>query len=184
MTILMKNRILIFWILLISSQLFSQERYLTKEGYISFFSHSLVEDIKADNYQVLSIIDKKTGEIAIQLLMKSFMFKKALMQEHFNQSYVESYKYPKATFKGFIINLKELDNQNGALEIKGILSIHGKEKEISIKANVQILKDQINLSGNFMVEVADFDIKIPIVVRNNIAKTIKITFDLQHKSYK
>jgi len=180
----MKNRILIFWILLISSQLFSQERYLTKEGYISFFSHSLVEDIKADNYQVLSIIDKKTGEIAIQLLMKSFMFKKALMQEHFNQSYVESYTYPKATFKGFIINLKELDNQNGALEIKGILSIHGKEKEISIKANVQILKDQINLSGNFMVEVADFDIKIPIVVRNNIAKTIKITFDLQHKSYK
>ena len=180
----MKNRILIICLLLISSQLFSQERYLTKEGYISFFSHSLAEDIKADNYQVLSVIDKKTGEIAIQLLMKSFMFKKALMQEHFNQSYVESYKYPKATFKGFILNLKELDNQNGALEIKGILSIHGKEKEISIKANVQILKDQINLSGNFMVEVADFDINIPIVVRNNIAKTIKVTFDLRHKPYK
>ncbi|OGS70102.1 MAG: hypothetical protein A3F91_13345 [Flavobacteria bacterium RIFCSPLOWO2_12_FULL_35_11] len=182
----MKNKIIILLLLLISSQLFSQERYLTKEGYISFFSHSLVEDIKADNYQVLSVIDKKTGEIAIQLLMKSFMFKKALMQEHFNQSYVESYKYPKATFKGFILNLKELDNKNGtvAVEIKGILSIHGKEKEISTMANVQILKDQINLSGHFMVEVADFDIKIPIVVRNNIAKTIKITFDLQHKSYK
>lgn len=112
------------------------------------------------------------------------MFKKALMQEHFNQSYVESYKYPKATFKGFILNIKELDNQNGALEIKGILSIHGKEKEISTMANVQILKDQINLSGHFMVEVTDFDIKIPIVVKNNIAKTIKVTFDLQHKSYK
>lgn len=180
----MKNRILIIWLFLISSQLFSQERYLTKEGYITFFSHSLVEDIKADNYQVLSVIDKKTGEIAIQLLMKSFMFKKALMQEHFNQSYVESYKYPKATFKGFIQNLKELDNQAGTVEIKGILSIHGKEKEISTIANVQILKDQINLSGYFMVEVADFDIKIPIVVRNNIAKTIKITFDLRHKSYK
>lgn len=180
----MKTKIIIILLLLISSQLFSQERYLTKEGYISFFSHSLVEDIKADNYQVLSIIDKKTGEIAIQLLMRSFMFKKALMQQHFNQSYVESYKYPKATFKGFILNLKELDNQNDTAEIKGILTIHGKEKEISTIANVQILKDQINLSGHFMVEVADFDIKIPIVVRNNIAKTIKITFDLQHKSYK
>ena len=164
----MKNRIIVILLFLMSSQLFSQERYLTKEGYISFFSHSLVEDIKADNYQVLSVIDKKTGEIAIQLLMKSFMFKKALMQEHFNQSYVESYKYPKATFKGFILNLKELDNQ----------------KEISTIANIQILKDQINLSGHFMVEVADFDIKIPIVVRNNIAKTIKITFDLKHKPYK
>jgi polyisoprenoid-binding protein YceI len=180
----MKNRIIIILLLLTSSQLFSQERYLTKEGYISFFSHSLVEDIKADNYQVLSVIDKKTGEIAIQLLMKSFMFKKALMQEHFNQSYVESYKYPKATFKGVILNLKELDNQNDTIEIKGILSIHGKEKEISTMANVQILKDQINLSGHFMVEVADFDIKIPIVVRNNIAKTIKVSFDLHHKPYK
>lgn len=180
----MKNRIIVILLFLMSSQLFSQERYLTKEGYISFFSHSLVEDIKADNYQVLSVIDKKTGEIAIQLLMKSFMFKKALMQEHFNQSYVESYKYPKATFKGYIQNLKELDVQNGTVEIKGILSLHGKEKEISTIANIQILKDQINLSGHFMVEVADFDIKIPIVVRNNIAKTIKITFDLKHKPYK
>ena len=180
----MKNKIIIILLLLMSIQLFSQERYLTKEGYISFFSHSLVEDIKADNYQVLSVIDKKTGEIAIQLLMKSFMFEKALMQEHFNQSYVESYKYPKATFKGYILNLKELDVQNGTVEIKGILSLHGKEKEISTIANIQILKDQINLSGHFMVEVADFDIKIPIVVRNNIAKTIKITFDLKHKPYK
>ena len=180
----MKNKIITILLILISSQLFSQERYLTKDGYISFFSHSLVEDIKADNHQVLSVIDKKTGEIAIQLLMKSFMFKKALMQEHFNQSYVESYKYPKATFKGFILNLAELDNNNGTVEIKGILSIHGKEKEISTLANIQILKDQINLSGHFMVKVADFDIKIPIVVRNNIAKTIKITFDLQHKPYK
>lgn len=180
----MKNRILIIWLLLISSQLFPQERYLTKEGYISFFSHSLAEDIKADNYQVLSVIDKKTGEIAIQLLMKSFMFKKALMQEHFNQSYVESHKYPKAIFKGYIINFNELDSQNDTVEIKGILSIHGKEKEISIVAKVEVLKDQINLSGHFMVEVADFDINIPIVVRNNIAKTIKVTFDLRHKPYK
>lgn len=180
----MKNRILIIWLLLISSQLFSQERYLTKEGYISFFSHSLAEDIKADNYQVLSVIDKKTGEIAIQLLMKSFMFKKALMQEHFNQSYVESHKYPKAIFKGYIINFNELDSQNDTVEIKGILSIHGKEKEISIVAKVEVLKDQINLSGHFMVEVADFNINIPIVVRNNIAKTIKVTFDLRHKPYK
>lgn len=180
----MKTRILILWLLLISSQLFSQERYLTKEGYISFFSHSLAEDIKADNYQVLSVIDKKTGEIAIQLLMKSFMFKKALMQEHFNQSYVESHKYPKAIFKGYIINFNQLDSQNDTVEIKGILSIHGKEKEISIVAKVEVLKDQINLSGHFMVEVADFDINIPIVVRNNIAKTIKVTFDLRHKPYK
>ena len=179
----MKNRFLITLIFLVANQIFSQDRYLTKEGYISFFSHSLVEDIKADNYQVLSVIDKKTGEIAIQLLMRSFMFKKALMQEHFNDSYVESFKYPKATFRGFILNFKELPNEESEVEIKGVLSVHGKEKEISILAKIAVLEDQINLSGHFVVEVADFDIKIPIIVRNNIAKTIKVSFDLKHKPY-
>ena len=86
---------------------YSQDKYITKEGYISFFSHTIVEDIKADNFQVLSVIDTKNGDIAIQLLMKSFIFKKALMQEHFNDSYVESYKYPKGTFRGKIENFSE-----------------------------------------------------------------------------
>lgn len=179
----MKNKGLFIIVILISFQLFSQGKFLTKEGYISFFSHTIVEDIKANNSQVLSIIDTDNGEIAIQLLMKSFMFKKALMQEHFNDSYVESFKYPKATFRGFILNFNELPNQESEVEIKGVLSVHGKEKEISILAKIAVLKDQINLSGHFVVEVADFDIKIPIIVKNNIAKTIKVSFDLQHKPY-
>ncbi|MDP3312162.1 YceI family protein [Lutibacter sp.] len=180
----MKNKFLIFVLFLMSVQSFSQEKYLTKEGFVSFFSHTLVEDIKADNFQVLSVIDKKTGEIEIQLLMKSFMFKKALMQEHFNESYIESHKYPKATFKGFIANFNELESTNTTVEIIGILSVHGKEKEIKTTAKLLILKDQINISGNFMADVADFDINIPTVVINNIAKTIKVSFDLQHKPYK
>lgn len=180
----MKKRYLILVTFLFVNQLFSQEKYLTKEGHISFFSHSIVEDIKADNNQVLSIIDTETGEIAVQLLMRSFLFKKALMQQHFNESYVESHKYPKAKFKGFILNFKDLNAQNPETEIKGILSIHGKDKEISTIVKVEISEGQINLSGNFMVEVADFDIKIPAVVRNNIAKTIKVSFDLKHQVYK
>jgi len=180
----MKTGYLILFIFLFVNQLFSQEKYLTKDGYISFFSHSLVEDIKADNNQVVSIIDTETGEIAIQLLMRSFLFKKALMQQHFNESYVESHKYPKALFKGFILNFKEIDSQNSDTEIKGILSIHGREKEINTLVKVEFADGQINLSGDFKVEVADFNIKIPAIVRNNIAKIIKVSFDLQHKPYK
>jgi polyisoprenoid-binding protein YceI len=172
--------IIVFFIVLKS---YSQNRYITKEGYISFFSHTIVEDIKADNFQVLSVMDKESGEIAIQLLMKSFMFKKALMQEHFNGSYVESFKYPKATFKGFIQNLNEVDSLNTEVTIKGILSIHGKDKEIEIKSTIDITKKAIVLKGDFMVEVADFDIKIPIVVRNNIAKKVKVSFELNHEPY-
>lgn len=163
---------------------FSQGKYLTKEGFITFFSHTLVEDIKADNHQVVSVLDTKTGEIAVQLLMKSFMFKKALMQEHFNDSYVESHKYPKATFKGFIQNFNTVvGSELVEVEIKGTLTVHGKQKEISTKATFERKKESIILKGNFNVEVADFNIKIPTVVVNNIAKVIKVSFELNHKPY-
>jgi len=179
----MKKIYILLFSLFFVNQMFSQKKYLAKDGYISFFSHSLVEDIKADNNQVLSIIDKETGEIAIQLLMRSFLFKKALMQQHFNESYVESHKYPKAKFNGLIVNFEDLNDKNSNTEIKGTLSVHGKEKEISIIAKVIINEDEINISGDFMVEVADFNIKIPAIVRNNIAKIIKVTFQIKHKPY-
>ncbi|MCG2462858.1 YceI family protein [Flavobacteriaceae bacterium F89] len=174
---------LVFGVLFMSG-LRAQEKFLTKEGYVSFFSHSIVEDIKAENNQVLSVIDTITGKIAIQLLMRSFIFKKALMQEHFNEHYVESYKYPKATFSGKIMNFDQLDNRNIETEIVGTLTVHGVEKEISTKVDVAIKEDEITLTGNFKVDVADFNIKIPALVANNIAKTIKVTFELHHKPYK
>ena len=86
--------------------------------------------------------------------------------------------------KGFIVNFNGLDAQNTTVEIKGLLTIHGVEKEMSAMAKIEVLKNRINLSGTFKVEVADFNINIPTIVRNNIAKTIKVTFDLKHKPYK
>lgn len=182
--ILMNKIFLILLTFLFVNQIFSQEKYLAKDGYVSFFSHSLVEDIKADNNQVLSVIDIETGEIAVQLLMRSFLFKKALMQQHFNESYVESHKYPKAIFRGYIQNFKNIIDNNSETEIKGVLTVHGKDKEISVITKIEKDVDKINISGDFMVEVAAFNIKIPGVVRNNIARIIKVTFDLQHKPYK
>ena len=92
----MKTLYILIFTFLIVNQVKSQDTFLTKTGYVSFFSQSLVEDIKAENNQGVSIINTKTGEIAIQVLMRSFKFEKALMQEHFNENYVESDKYPKA----------------------------------------------------------------------------------------
>jgi polyisoprenoid-binding protein YceI len=180
----MKKIHFIVFALLSFNSLNAQDKFLTKEGYVSFFSHSLVEDIKADNNQVLCVIDTVTGKIAIQMLMRSFMFKKALMQEHFNENYVESYKYPKATFSGEILNFSELSEDNDETEIVGTLMVHGEAKEISTKVNVEIREDGILLNGNFNVDVADYKIKIPAIVANNIAKTIKVTFELHLKPYK
>ena len=180
----MKKRYIIIFVLLVVSRAKAQDKFFTKTGYVSFYSHSIVEDIKADNNQCLSIIDTKTGKIAIKILMRSFMFKKALMQEHFNENYIESYKYPKAIFSGVIQNFKELNSEVNETEVIGVLKIHGKEKKIATRLKVVSKENKIILSGSFNVEVADFDIKIPSIVSRNIAKTIKISFELNHKPYK
>lgn len=161
----------------------SQQRFLTKNGTVSFFSSSPMEDIEAENNQVLSIVDATNGQMAISILMKSFLFEKALMQEHFNENYVESDKFPKATFKGDIINFDAISTSEKKIEVKGKLTIHGITKEVTIHATAKKTKDTIVMNGDFMVNLADFGIEIPAVVKNNIAKEIKVSFNFTHKPY-
>ncbi|GAA4278611.1 hypothetical protein GCM10022259_33360 [Aquimarina mytili] len=161
-----------------------QERFLTKQGYTSFFSSAPVEDIKADNNQVLSIIDTSTGTIAIAILMKSFMFEKSLMQEHFNENYVESDKYPKAKFKGQILNFNSLDQNEQEVTIDGNITIHGVTQKLETLAKITRTTDHISVQGSFPLKIADFNIKIPSVVVNNIAEIVEVSFALDHKPYK
>ncbi|WP_347174808.1 YceI family protein [Polaribacter uvawellassae] len=161
-----------------------QERFLTKNGTVTFFSSAAMEDIKADNNQVLSIIDTSNGKMAISILMKSFMFKKALMQEHFNENYVESDKYPKAIFKGDILNFDSINVSDTKAEVKGVITIHGISKEITIPASFTKTSESILVKGEFYLKVADFNIEIPAVVVKNIAKKIKVSFEFNHTPYK
>ncbi len=165
------------------NKIIAQDKFFTKSGSVSFFSYTLVEDIKADNNQVLSIINTGNGKIVIKMLMRSFHFKKALMQEHFNENYIESYKFPKAIFKGVIKNFSKLEKKDVA-KIEGILTIRGVSKKISTVAKITQSNRKIILKGKFKVRVADFDIRIPTVVSKNISKTIIISFELNHKLYK
>ena len=162
----------------------AQERFLTKKGMISFFSETPIENIEAQNNQVLSIVDATSGKMAIAILMKSFMFKKALMQEHFNENYVESDKYPKATFKGDIIDFDSITTSEITTAITGDLTIHGKTKQITIDAVTKKTDEVIQMKGNFFINLTDFDVKIPSVVKNNISEKIKVSFRLYHKAYK
>jgi polyisoprenoid-binding protein YceI len=173
----------LFFVLCIANSVSAQDRFLTKSGKITFFSSSPVEDIKAENNQVLSIVDNSNGNMAISILMKSFQFDKALMQEHFNENYVESDKFPKATFKGKIQDFENSKNTE-KVTILGAITIHGVSKEITIEANSKNTKDIIALTGVFFIKLADFDIAIPAVVAKNIAKEIKVSFEFNHKPYK
>ena len=178
------NKLLPFFILLIyfTDSTTKQDQFIARQGQISFFSYTSVENIEAKNNQVLSILDIEKQEIAVSMLMRAFVFKKDLMYEHFNESYIESDIYPKANFQGKIIDF----DANAATQtkiIKGTLTIHGLTKEIDIKTTIKNNDGDYTLSGDFDVLVKDFDIKIPPILSSNIAKTISIKFIFQYKPY-
>ncbi len=170
-------------ILLFTSVGQAQRKYLTKQGQVSFFSSTPVEDIKADNNQVLSVLNSDNGQIAIAILMKSFSFEKSLMQEHFNENYVESDVYPKAMFKGNVQDFKNFNTGKHQVEIIGDLTIHGVTQKKKITATFVKTENAVALEGEFMINILEFGIDIPAAIINNIAKEVLVSFELDHKPY-
>jgi len=179
----MKLFILSLFFALFTTLSFGQDKFLTKQGKVSFFSKAPIEDIEADNDQVLSIINTSNGEIAISMSIKSFIFERSLMQEHFNENYLESDKYPKSIFKGQIQDFDNSQKTDQEVVIKGDLTIHGVTKKVEIQGKLSNMGDAISLKGSFKVQLVDYKIKIPKIVIKNIAETIKVTFNLDHKPY-
>ena len=173
----MKNSIIIA-LLLCFSVASAQEKLVTKNGTTTFeASVPSFEEVKAKNENVTCILNTKTGEIASLALIKGFRFKIALMEEHFNENYMESDKYPKATFKGTIINfdLSKLTTTYTEYTVKGKLEIHGKSKDISSLAKIRKTDKGIDLITNFDVYASDFAIEIPSVVKNKVSNKILIS---------
>ncbi|WP_297798948.1 YceI family protein [uncultured Polaribacter sp.] len=164
---------------------FGQEhhQFIARQGQISFFSYTSVENIEAKNNQVLSILDIEKQELAISMLMRAFVFKKDLMYEHFNESYIESDMYPKANFIGKIIDFDKKNQKKQIKIIRGKITIHGITKEIDLKTTIESIDNNYILSGNFDILVNDFQIKIPPILSSNIAKTISIKFRFQYQPY-
>lgn len=159
------------------------QKYMTRTGYIGFYSHTAIEDIKADNNQVASILNISTGEIVFQLLIKSFHFDKALMEEHFNENYMESEKFPKSTFKGKIVNLSAVDfSKPGKYDVtvEGDLNMHDVTNKVSVSGTVEVVGGGINATSKFKIIPEDYNIKIPGLVRDNIAKNLEITVTMKY----
>ena len=160
----------------------AQDEFIARQGQVSFFSYASVENIEAQNNQVLSILDVANKKIAVSMLMRAFVFKKDLMYEHFNESYVESDIYPKATFEGHIIDF-DTKASNQVKIIEGNLNIHGITKKTNLKATISKDENAYLITGEFVVLVNDFDIKIPPVLTSNIAKSITLKFTFQYQPY-
>lgn len=159
---------------------FSQQKMIDKSGTITFeASVPTFEEVRAVNKSVTFVFNPKTGEIASLALMKGFRFKIALMEEHFNENYVESAKYPKATFKGKIENfdISKITTTVQNYTLKGKLELHGKTKDISVIAKIRKTNEGIEISSNFSVNSDDFAIEIPSVVSKKVSKKVNVSLD-------
>jgi polyisoprenoid-binding protein YceI len=182
----MKQLTLLIGLFLLMNVGFAQ-RYITKNGHIKFYSETPIETIEAHNRQVSSALDASTGEFVFKVLMRSFEFEKALMQEHFNENYVESDKFPNATFKGKVKNIADINVKSSgeyAAEVEGTLTIHGVEQEVREKGKFTVEGGVVTGDCTFIVKPADYDIKIPNTVINNIAEEIEVTVTVSLEEYK
>lgn len=165
----------------------AQTKVLTKSGEAHFYSKAPLEDIEASNENVVAIIDFDKSEVAVKMLIKKFEFKKSLMQEHFNENYMESDQFPSATFTGSLVGLEAIDLRKDGiheLNVKGEIDIHGVKRPMETTATLEVKNGKLFAKTNFKVKTADHRIKIPKIVVKNIAEVIDVNlafeFDLLH----
>jgi len=166
--------------LLIAAITNAQDKFYTKTGKVSFNSTTTMETIEAVNKSAVALLGTRTGDVQFVVLLKGFEFRKALMQEHFNSDYVESNKYPKSEFKGQITNNSDVNySKNGTynVKVKGKLTLHNVTKDIETNGTLTVKDGKIQASSLFNIQLADYKISVPRVVRNNINETITVTVD-------
>jgi len=157
------------------------QRYITQAGTVSFFSAAPVENIKAETADVTSIFISDDGTIAFSVPIKGFQFEKKLMQEHFNDKYMESDRYPRSTFSGVITGFNMNTTNLQSVRAKGKLTIHGITKPIDVPGTLEVKNGLVYMKSKFKVKTADYGITIPTLLWKNISEEIEITIDLTYK---
>lgn len=182
----MKTSFLLFLFLSLNSLLHAQQRYFTKNGNISFSAGS-GEEIDGVNKSTTSVFDAATGQLEFAVLVKGFEFKRALMQAHFNENYMESDKYPKAVFKGTITNINQVNfKKNGSypVTVKGTLDMHGIKKDLETTGTFLVSGETVSSNAEFTILLADYNITIPSLVKDKISKTVTIKINCTYSPLK
>jgi hypothetical protein len=173
----MKKLTTILAIILLTTTLANAQKYMTKGGTIKFSSETPMEKIEAVNRQANSALDFKTGDFVFKVLIRGFEFEKALMQEHFNENYMESEKFPNSTFSGKITNIKDVNlGKDGVYKvvIEGDLAMHGVTNKVKVNGTLEVKAGTVTGKSTFNVLPADYNITIPKAVIKNIAESIQI----------
>jgi polyisoprenoid-binding protein YceI len=161
-----------------SSSTVSRNAVYQGTGKVSFYSVAPIENIDAHSNELKSLLNAETNEVAFTIPMRSFEFKNGKMQKDFNENYLESDKYPNATYKGKIIEKISWEKPGTyTATSKGTLTIHGVAKERTDTAIVTVTNGNINMKGEFSVRIADHGIKIPTLVIKKIAEVVSVKFE-------
>ena len=173
----MLKKIFVLILIAASASTFGQGKFIAKNAYISFYSSTPMEDILGESNEAVTILDSETGEVIFQAIMTTFHFKRALMEEHFNENYMESAKFPKTKFKGTIegFNKDMLKSASVNVKITGVLNVHGVDKTITVPGTLGLVDGKLVGTSKFKVTPEDFGITIPSVVRDKIGKEMEIT---------
>jgi polyisoprenoid-binding protein YceI len=175
----------ILLMLLASFQMGYSQKLVSKNSHIWFSATTPVENIEAHNKQAVSILDPAAGTLAFNVLIKGFEFKVALMQEHFNENYLESDKYPKSSFNGKINNNSEINYKKDGTytaNVSGDLTIHNVTKPVSTKGTIEVKNGTVTAKAQFTVKPADYNITIPALVENKIAKEVTVNVEAPYQS--
>lgn len=167
-----KQLFLVVFILLAQNTI--AQKFISRNVEVQFLSETPIENIEAQNNQVSALFDSSTGEIVFQVPIRGFHFEKALMEDHFNENYMETDEFPKATLLG---KIKSWPNVTEDVEVEGVIMIHGVEKTRTFNGTLRSENNNWIVSSEFSVNAEDFDIKIPSIVRKQIAENIVITIN-------
>ena len=161
------------------------QKIVTSKSHIKFYSHTVAEDIEANNYKAVGTIDPSTGTVVFSIPMQSFEFEKSLMQKHYNSAkFLDTKQYPKAKLKGNITNLTEVNfKKDGTYSatVKGDMTLHGITKSVTEKSTITIKSGKVYVVSKFNIILADY--KVAFVKgkpSNNIAKTVEVTLNAEY----
>jgi len=180
----MKNKIVLTLLIAFTILNLKAQQYITKTGVVKFFSHTTLEDIKAENRKVVSVLDSKTGIMEFTMLMKGFDFPNQLMEDHFNESFAESSKFPKAGFKGTITNISKVNfSKDGTYTVNytGKMTLKDVTKDISGIATFVIKGDNATASSKIKIKPTDYNFKIPTTAVARISDQMDIDIIMDYK---
>jgi polyisoprenoid-binding protein YceI len=176
------------FLLLISTLNVTAQNFISRNGKVSFFSKTKIEDIKAVTNEAFSSLNTQTGALQFLVLIKGFQFKNAAMQQHFNdKEYMNSSEFPKSEFKGTITNFADINfskDGNYPAVVEGELTMHGITNKIKTNGTITVKGGKINSKSLFKVKLVDYNIKVPKIVTAKIAEEIKITVDCNYSPFK